>query len=102
MIQFTKSYKTTDGQVFGSIESAQEHEIFVALSLSTNPSGPTIAKMILDKKDVLVDILTTTASSKPKARSINGGKKKRTTVATVVAPTVITAAASSVGSTNNA
>jgi len=27
MIEFTKSYKTADGQVFGSLEMAQLHEL---------------------------------------------------------------------------
>lgn len=93
MIEFTKSYKTSDGQVFGSIEAAQEHEIFIALELKDNPTGGALAKAILDKKSVLVDILTTTPNSKPKARSIHGGKKVR--------KSVVTDATASVTSTNN-
>lgn len=100
MIQFTKSFKTDDGQVFGTIEEAQIHEIcqiFKSVTFGAVGPGPTrpidIAKLVLEKKDAIIDILTTTANSKPKARSINGGSKKRRTV--------ITAAPSSVASTNN-
>jgi len=105
MIQFTKSYKTTDGQVFGSIRDAQIHELLLAANLDQKT-----AEYVLENKDKVIDILTTTPNSKPKARSVNGGSKKRTTVSASVPvvstpatkPTVITAANSTVGSTNNA
>jgi len=112
MIQFTKSYKTTDGQVFGSVEQAQLHELEALLQKvpGNNAASPaSVAKHLLDNKAVLIDVLTTNPNSKPKARSVNGGSKRRTVSASVpvvstptTAPTVITAAASSVGSTNNA
>ena len=83
MIQFTKSYKTGDGQVFGTIEEAQTHELTLALKLDVNA-----IKGIMDKKDLVVDILTTTPNSKPKARSLNGGTKKRKVVITDAATSV--------------
>jgi len=47
--------------------------------------------LILDKKDKIIDILTMTSSSKPKARAVNGGTKKRKVVITdanrTIAPT---------------
>lgn len=91
MIEFTKSYKTADGQVFGSIEEAQKHEVKAALNLSTDGGNTpdTIAAIIMDKKDILVDILTMTPNSKPKARKMHGGTKNRK-------KTVITDAATSV------
>ena len=92
MITFTKSYKTSDGQVFGTIEQAQLHELQNALLNITIPpafgsgSGVTItesvAREILKKKDIIIDVLTTTQNSKPKARSVNGGTKKRKLVIT--------------------
>lgn len=76
MIQFTKSYKTSDGQVFGTIEDAQYHELQTTLGLSNDSNN--IIGVIMKNKDVIIDILTTTPNSKPKARSVNGGTKKRT------------------------
>jgi hypothetical protein len=35
----------------------------------------------MKKLELLSDILTTTGTSKPRARSVNGGKKKRKTAA---------------------
>ena len=104
MIEFTKSYKTADGQVFGAIEQAQIHELSVAFEkhpvlqatgLPSEPLSDVIAKMVLENKDLVIDVLTTTPNSKPKARAIHGGTKKRTP------KTVITDAATSVGSTSN-
>ena len=97
MIEFTKSYKTADGQVFGSIEQAQLHELDTlmgdvegSLDCLTN-----ISKHLLKNKDILIDILTTTPNSKPKARSSHGGTKSRK-------KTVITDAAATVASNTNA
>ena len=98
MIEFTRSYKTGDGQVFATIEEAKVHELKQFL-LSTNivSAGdvPSFAKLLLDKKDVVVDILTMNPNSKPKARSIHGGTKKRPS------KTVVTDANASVTSTAN-
>ncbi len=95
MIEFTKSYKTGDGQVFGSIEDAQKHEVKTALNLRTDANtADTIVAIIMDKKDVLIDILTMTPNSKPKARKIHGGTKNRK-------KTVITDAVTSVTSRTN-
>jgi len=72
MIEFTKSYKTSDGQVFGSIEEAQIHELLLVVNLDKDQ-----AEYVIQHKDKVVDILTTTPNSKPKARATNGGTKKR-------------------------
>ena len=98
MIEFTKSYKTADGQVFGTIEQAQTHELgqlFKQCNITSVGSTIDIAKMVLEKKDLIVDILTTTPNSKPKARSSHGGTKARK-------KTVITDAATTVASPSNA
>jgi len=82
MIEFTKSYKTSDGKLVASIPEAQVHELSILLGQVQVGDGETqrdvLAKFILEKKDVVVDILTTTSTSKPKARAIHGGTKKRT------------------------
>ena len=81
MIEFTKGYKTSDGKLVATINEAQLYELVMLLGgivkndeITTKES---ISKFILEYKDTIVDILTTTAKSKPKARSINGGTKKR-------------------------
>ena len=77
MIEFTKSYKTADSQVFASISEAQSHELKL-LGLNTAVKDTNnIADWIVQNKGAIVDILTTTPNSKPKARSIHGGTKTR-------------------------
>jgi hypothetical protein len=81
MIEFTKSYKTQDGQVFGSIGEAQIHELEILFNAEngyTDSLLPNkIAHHILSNKDFLIDVLTTTPNSKPKARTTHGGTKNR-------------------------
>ena len=88
MIAFTKSYKTTDGQVFSSIEEAQVHELveFMNEKKFVNNPSEVIAKFILDNKVSIMDILTTTPNSRPKGRAIHGGTKKRSPKAVVADP----------------
>ena len=79
MITRTQSFQTSNGQVFGTIEEAQRHELAVwikALGYSDDESVTLAASMQKDAAK-LVDTLTTTATSKPKARRVNGGTKKR-------------------------
>ena len=103
MIEFTKSYKTADGQVFGSIEDAQQHEVETILlqlkGVSAGPVTSEIAGHILKNKAILIDVLTTTPNSKPKARTTHGGTKNRKKTGTTA--TVITDAATSTTSTAN-
>ena len=97
MIQFTKSYKTSDDQIFGTIEEAQIHEIETLLYANavSKTEVPSVAKLMLTKKDMVIDILTMSPNSKPKARSIHGGTKKRPS------KTVITDANASVTAATN-
>lgn len=81
MIEKTTAYKVGD-QVFSTITDAQVHEIEVLFkdfpivdNPVWNPHG--IALRILETQQVILDILTMTPSSKPKARAINGGRKPR-------------------------
>ena len=90
MIQFTKSYKTNDGQIFGTIEEAQAHEIAVVFEFLPLADAREIASAVLKNKTILIDILTTTPNSKPKARSVNGGSKKRKKMIITDAATSIT------------
>ncbi len=95
MIEFTKSYRTADSQVFASISEAQSHELKL-LALNTEVKDTNnIADWIVQNKGAIVDILTTTPNSKPKARSIHGGNKTRK-------KTVITDAVTNATTTVNA
>ena len=101
MIEFTKSYKTADGQVFGTIEKAQIHEIKSLFSKSfpdtermDDIAREEIAHFLMDNKDILIDVLTTTPNSKPKARATHGGTKTRK-------KTVITDASTTLASSVN-
>jgi uncharacterized protein (DUF488 family) len=95
MIEFTKSYKTADGQVFGSIEDAQIHEIEVLFEKNPFETPADAAKIVLKNKTILIDVLTTTPSSKPKARTTHGGTKNRNK------KTIITDATTSITSSAN-
>lgn len=80
MIEFTKAYKTQDGQTFGDLKEAQAHELEELLAPFHKEEGMSttdIAGWIVDNSDKVIDILTTNESSRPKARKINGGTKKR-------------------------
>lgn len=99
MITFTKSFKTSDGKVHATIDDAQQHElscVFKDKYNATSAAEYTISQvvaMLVSHRERIVDILTTTANSKPKARSVNGGRKNR--------KTVITDAVVSIGATAN-
>ena len=98
MIEFTRSYKTADGKTFGTIEEAQQHEVETLLiqlkGVTAGPVTSEIASHILENKNILIDVLTTTPNSKPKARATHGGTKNRK-------KTVITDAITTVGSIAN-
>jgi hypothetical protein len=73
MIEFSRSYKASDGKCYASLEEAQAVELADALDLAT-PDGLAIAKAIVENKDAILNILTLTDASRPKAR---GQKKPR-------------------------
>lgn len=77
MIEFTKAY-VSNGKVFSTLAEAQAVEIEQILGETmTGPDVAEFALTIVKHGERIVDVLTTTASSKPKARSVNGGKKQR-------------------------
>lgn len=78
-IKTEKVFISTAGNRFQTLEGVQQDEI-ECLGFT-----PDIAKSLVAQSAAVVDILTLTATSKPKARRINGGTKKRK-VAAVVAP----------------
>lgn len=81
MILKTLSYQTSDGSIHPTIESAQKYEAYTLMKemdLAVAPDEQVIVDFLFAHKDKLIDILTMKASSKPKARKINGAAKKRT------------------------
>jgi len=89
MIERTNSFKVGD-QSFLTLGEAQKYELELLLKADGGPHD--LAEFILVNKTKILDILTMTPTSKPKARKLNGGTKKRT---------VITDAATSVTSKSN-
>ena len=83
MIEFTKSYKTADGEVFATIDEAKRHELELALAKINLNGAPMsqllgdVALLILTAQEDIIDILTMSPSSKPKARKLHGGTKNR-------------------------
>ena len=87
MIEFTKAYKTKDGQTHASLEDAKKHEL--RLLFGSAPMGQDLDQQqhaavinnavacVLNHANAVVDILTTTTSSKPRARKVNGGSRRR-------------------------
>lgn len=77
MITKEPSFVTSDRQRFDTLDAAIGHElglIFPDGVMSTTP----VVEVILKNRDKIVDLLTTTKTSKPRARKINGASKKRT------------------------
>jgi len=81
MIEHVKSFKTSDGTIHSSIAGAQAHELGTFLNGKIDITGqePTmdIAKVLVEHKEKIVDLLTLSATSRPKARKANGATKKR-------------------------
>lgn len=77
MITKIMSFQTSDGEIHASIEKAQNHVLEKILMSKGTADSAKIASIILENKDEVIDCLTMTASSKPKARKVNGGTKKR-------------------------
>ena len=87
MIQKTQSFQTSDGTIHPTIEKAKERELLLLMNeadglAKNDPTNDGIKDVLIEhliiNQERVVDILTTKASSKPKARAINGGRKVRT------------------------
>lgn len=78
------TFKTSDGEKFDKLSDAQQHELeLIFPPLGDGGYAPhQIAILILQKAESVIDILSTTPRSKPKARKINGGTKTRKAKAT--------------------
>lgn len=76
----TTAWVTSSGKALASLEEAQIEELSELLNGHAVDNAATIAQILISKKAVVVDILTTTEHSRPAARKINGASKKRKTV----------------------
>ena len=80
-IEFARSYKASDGKCYATLREAQEVEVVEILRKHIDDESEDgftrLAEVILDNADLLQDVFTTTDSSRPKARKVNGGSKPR-------------------------
>lgn len=82
MITKTTGYQSSDGMIHGSIAAAQKAELKLLFGkhstiVKSEPESDHLADVLLKESDKLIDILTMTSKSKPRARKINGGTKTR-------------------------
>lgn len=79
MIKYTKAFTTSNGKTFSKLSDAQAEELGLLLTEIPNQIGAEVdlISRIIANSDKVVDILTTTESSRPAARKVNGGKKTR-------------------------
>lgn len=82
MIEKTQSYKASSGEVFEHLSDAQRHEIELILKggdpkkVCDETAIDVVAKLIVEQKDAVIDILTTGPRSHVKARKANGATRK--------------------------
>lgn len=80
-VNFTKSVETSDLKLFGTLEAAQAHELTLLFGILHDDTAAfgvnDIALKILENKDKVIDILTTTERSRPQRRKINGATRKK-------------------------
>lgn len=83
-MEYTKAIKTADGRAFFDLAEAQAHELFQLLAphCTATPLGLADAQteafcgLLIKEAEKVADILTTTPTSRPKARKINGATRK--------------------------
>lgn len=78
MIEFTKSYKVGD-RIFSSITEAQAEELTSLLgeSIISGQAVHNTVQTIIAHSDAIINILSTSASSRPKARKANGATRSK-------------------------
>lgn len=97
MIKRVPAHITTDGKPFLTLDEAQTHELEIILEGEGEPDNAapfppdrhdTIAQLsawIVKHKDRIVDVLTTTKTSRQGGRRVNGGTKNIRTKAQIAA-----------------
>lgn len=83
MIEFTRAY-IVNGQAYTTIAEAQEAAILdLLIDADQGPTGENswtreeIARMVVELKDKILNILTTNDTSRPKARKANGAVRQK-------------------------
>lgn len=96
MIKFTRSYTTTDGRIYNSIEEAKLHEIeyfmiksLVKANLLTDNKlieslAASLAESITTNKDYVVDTLTKSDAPKQPSKKVISANKPTTTKTLIV------------------
>jgi hypothetical protein len=85
MISKTNAFTDSNGGVHISLEDAQIAELVILINGHYKTAPPEneqaiangLCRLLVGNRSVVVDILTTTPDSRPKARKVNGGTKKR-------------------------
>jgi hypothetical protein len=79
MIIKTHGFQSSDGTIHGSLPEAQKAELLALLTKAYNEDDIIggVADHLVANQEKVIDILTMTPKSKPRARKINGGTKKR-------------------------
>lgn len=86
MIEKTVGFKVGNS-VFETLGDAKVQELTVLLAeLAPECGTAQVARQLVDHQERVLDILTTTPESRPKARAIHGGRKPRKQKATAPAP----------------
>lgn len=73
MIERATAYKSSDGAMFNELAACQKHEIEI-LWPHDSAAPEQVAIWVMENAVKIVDVLTTNAKSRPKARKVN--KKK--------------------------
>lgn len=79
MISFQKAYVAGD-KVYATLEEAQCAEIKRLAADTLGSTSMTVedwCELIVAQKEAIMNILTTTDRSRPRARKVNGGRKPR-------------------------
>lgn len=89
MIEKTAAYKTSDGSTHLTLEQAQVHELDLLITEKCSDRLEKLPSVLVQCSDRVIDILSTTPTSKPRARRINGGTKKRAPRTETSTPAVV-------------
>lgn len=82
MIEKTTGYKTSSGKICETIEDARQAEIeSIVEKLQWEENAqvfyPQIVSLIYEHREAILDVLTTSSKSRPRARKANGAKRIR-------------------------
>lgn len=77
MIRFEKLPVDSEGKPYATLEAAQVAEIYTVTGIIPDEPNRHVLATIVAHADEVVDVLTMTPTSKPRARAIHGGTKKR-------------------------